>query len=1461
MKFIIKLCVILFLCSEFSFGQTPPETNNDAYSTEENINLDVDAQNGLLQNDTDADGDDLSIKNFIINGVVYTPGQTVNLPQGNITINSDGSFTYNPANGFTGSLPYIIYIVTDGSSISAGNLNLTIRSSAPPVAQNDFDTADINTTLNVAAPGVLGNDTFEDENTTEVITFTINGTVYNAGDTANTGVGNFTLFADGSFVFVPSPGYTGGVPAIFYTISDGTDTSTAILFLTVQEVEDLIEFLGLTSCNQGYTTEGNYKIEHRFGFRNKSTANDYHPSNLISLVEIIKDLDAIYGVGCVISVDDLTITTSNTGVFVVGGFAESFYPQDFDADSINPDFLDGLSENLFTTENINNAILYPRQNVTISYCIVIDPFCGGRPNPTPSGSGVDFETILNLTSSIGEDETELLLEDFHTSEAIITAGFSIPITNPEVNPDGTYDFVNTVVITNDGNAVANNVNFNMGLGSFLDNGLIFDILTVTQVLGPTVNVNNLYNGDTNTLLLAADTFLDPGESIVLEIFHLLAPVGSSGNNNFNQVNPSQTQGILDGFDEDTPENRRFFTYAIWEDNLGNHLDRYYASNGEPAINDQCDCVLLSMNFEFLSSASSEKLITNTNEAPNGILEHEELTFQISFTNTSGIVDLNNLQLQESFADICQGNIVSFTPPEIISSTATIDPTLNANFDGETDINIFDGISGLLMVGETVTIELSVVFNEDCIGQNTVTFFGTDPVGNVASTTSSVAVNVFTDTDNDGITNVNDLDDDNDTILDTEESNGVDPLGDDDGDLIPNYRDTDFGPDANNDGVVDSFDFDGDGIPNHLDLDSDNDGIFDIFEVGNAEEDTSGNGQTNNPVGQNGLDNTVETDDTENAAVTYVIVNTDNDTNPDYLDIDSDADGIVDNIEAQPTDNYIPPNNTYTEDGVDTAYAGGLTPIDSDGDSIPDFIDTNSDNDIRDDYIEGWDFDNDGTPETVASGIDADNDGLDDAYDNDDTSVNPTNGQLPTDFPNVDYDVTFERDWREIMAVVVIIDDVSVVEGNVLQFTISLVTYNDNSIPVQSITPIEMTLFTTDGTDTTDVYDVAISPFDYEGISDVEIVIPPFTDTFEFTITSFDDNISELDELFTLNAEITSDNTINTEATGIGTILDDDPLPNISMNDDIVEEGEILEYLITLSNPSSTPIEIVIVSIDDTATSPDDYIPISVILVIDGTVDPANPNLSTSFSITTLLDNLNEPDEEYLDVLGNVTSNNIGSQDLTKTGTIIDIDPDPFLIITDDTVVEGNTLVFKLRLLNANSQPMGNYLPINFDLETVDITTTINRDYLYFFESTSIPAFETSFTQEIPTLDDNLNEDTETMNLVVTVTSDNISNQTSVLKGLGTIKDNDIPNLFSPNNDGQSDVFRIGGLEEFPNFKLVIFDRWGGEIYNYNNNGNSRPSWWDGTNNGKPVIEGVYFYLLDYNDGVTKPKTGFIQLVR
>ncbi|MDF0715478.1 gliding motility-associated C-terminal domain-containing protein [Muricauda sp. 334s03] len=120
------------------------------------------------------------------------------------------------------------------------------------------------------------------------------------------------------------------------------------------------------------------------------------------------------------------------------------------------------------------------------------------------------------------------------------------------------------------------------------------------------------------------------------------------------------------------------------------------------------------------------------------------------------------------------------------------------------------------------------------------------------------------------------------------------------------------------------DSDGDGIPDSIDIDSDNDGILDVAEDANIDGD-------NNPA-------TNPTD-------------TDGDGIPNYLDLDSDGDGLLDNYEAQNYASFQLPSGEDTDgNGLDDAYedfpgaGNGLSPIDTDSDNIPDYLDLDSDND-------------------------------------------------------------------------------------------------------------------------------------------------------------------------------------------------------------------------------------------------------------------------------------------------------------------------------------------------------------------------------------------------------------------------------------------------------------------------------------------------------------------------------------
>lgn len=68
----------------------------------------------------------------------------------------------------------------------------------------------------------------------------------------------------------------------------------------------------------------------------------------------------------------------------------------------------------------------------------------------------------------------------------------------------------------------------------------------------------------------------------------------------------------------------------------------------------------------------------------------------------------------------------------------------------------------------------------------------------------------------------------------------------------------------------------------------------------------------------------------------------------------------------------------------------------------------------------------------------------------------------------------------------------------------------------------------------------------------------------------------------------------------------------------------------------------------------------------------------------------------------------------------------------------------------------------------------------------------------------------------------------------------IPNVFSPNNDGCNDAFYLRG-DGLSDVSISIFDKWGTMIFNTDN----QSTGWQGDQNGKPVVEETYVYLVSF----------------
>ena len=86
------------------------------------------------------------------------------------------------------------------------------------------------------------------------------------------------------------------------------------------------------------------------------------------------------------------------------------------------------------------------------------------------------------------------------------------------------------------------------------------------------------------------------------------------------------------------------------------------------------------------------------------------------------------------------------------------------------------------------------------------------------------------------------------------------------------------------------------------------------------------------------------------------------------------------------------------------------------------------------------------------------------------------------------------------------------------------------------------------------------------------------------------------------------------------------------------------------------------------------------------------------------------------------------------------------------------------------------------------------------------------------------------------------------------------NTITPNNDGKNDFWTIKNIENYPFCKVEIYNKWGQQVYQNVGYGNSQK--WDGTNNGKPLSSGTYFYILDNGSGINSEIfKGTINLLR
>ncbi len=189
--------------ASFTALQAPPNANSDSYSITEDNTLFVTNPGGLLDNDSDPDGDNISVS--------PTP---ISFPaSGTLTLNADGTFEYIPDPDFHGVITFEYEVCDDGAIPECSSALVTITVSPvndAPVPLDDIASPDVTEDIAYSGSSVLSNDFDADAadilsaNTTPILA---------------PSHGTLLLNSDGTYSYTPQLNYF-GPDAFSYQVCD-----------------------------------------------------------------------------------------------------------------------------------------------------------------------------------------------------------------------------------------------------------------------------------------------------------------------------------------------------------------------------------------------------------------------------------------------------------------------------------------------------------------------------------------------------------------------------------------------------------------------------------------------------------------------------------------------------------------------------------------------------------------------------------------------------------------------------------------------------------------------------------------------------------------------------------------------------------------------------------------------------------------------------------------------------------------------------------------------------------------------------------------------------------------------------------------------------------------------------------------------------------------------------------------
>jgi hypothetical protein len=414
-------------------NRTPVGTP-DTYGMLAGTTLSV-AASGFLTNDIDLDGEAISAVSI-----------QDNVDHGMLAAFADGSFTYTPDDGFTGTDSFA-YRMRDASNNFSDPVTVTIQISEGnrvPIGVADQYAARSNVALSVAAPGFLGND------------IDLDGDVLSAVSIQdNVDHGTLAAFADGSFTYTPDAGYTGpdsfayrmrdaannfsepvtvtlevlaagttpvGTPDLYLVPTDRTLSIAAPGFLandidldgeelSAVSIQDNVDHGTLAAFADGsftYTPTSGYVGADSFAYRMRDASNNFSDPVVVS-IEVLPASNR----GPIGTPDAYTMLADTTLSIAASGFLVNDVDPDGEAisavsiqDNVDHGTLAAFADGSFTytpdagyvgTDSFAYRMRDASNNFSDPITVSIEVYAGNRP---PIGLADEYASLVNTTLSI-----------------------------------------------------------------------------------------------------------------------------------------------------------------------------------------------------------------------------------------------------------------------------------------------------------------------------------------------------------------------------------------------------------------------------------------------------------------------------------------------------------------------------------------------------------------------------------------------------------------------------------------------------------------------------------------------------------------------------------------------------------------------------------------------------------------------------------------------------------------------------------------------------------------------------------------------------------------------------------------------------------------------------------------------------------------------------------------------------